>query len=61
MECEICPRAVRARCGRGLFNGCPYEVDTDDEIDDVFCGPLQERYITSFEELEIFFEGFMEF
>jgi len=61
MECEICPRAVRARCGRGLFKGCPYEVDTDDEIDDVFCGPLQERYITSFEELECEFNGFMEF
>jgi len=57
MECEICP--VRARCR--VFSWCPYEVDTDDEIDDVFCGPLQERYITSFEELEIFFEGFMEF
>jgi len=58
MECEICP--VRARCR--VFSWCPYEVDTDDEIDDTpFCGPLQEVYITSFEELEIFFEGFMEF
>jgi len=61
MECEVCPRAVRARCGRGLFNCCPYEVDDTDEVDDVFCGPLQEVYITSFEELECEFNGFMEF
>ena len=57
MECEICP--VRARCR--VFSWCPYEVDDTDEVDTPFCGPLQERYITSFEELEIFFEGFMEF
>jgi len=54
MECEICPRAVRARCGRGLFKGCPYEVDTDVDTPD-------EVYISSFEELECEFNGFMEF
>jgi len=60
MECEICP--VHLQCGRGLFKGCPYEVDdTPDEVDTPFCGPFQEVYIASFEELEIFFEGFMEF
>jgi len=60
MECEVCP--VAYRCGRGFFKHCPYEVDdTPLGVKDDFVGPLKEVYITSFEDLELEFQGFMEF
>ena len=60
MECAICP--VSLQCGRGFFSHCPYEVDdTPQKVKDVFVGPLKEVYITSFEDLELEFQGFMEF